>query len=262
MTNVIRAQLIRLLRRRTIVVAALGAAVYAVVATATVFGSAKHAGLRPTDATVTLETLAGHGGGTQAFATAASFLGFFIFVSFIALMASEFSGGTYRALLLRDPRRIRVLVGQLIGILVAAAAVAALAEVLTFALSFPMAATRDVPTSAWLSLAAAGHALRDYATVMAGIAGWGVLGTTLAVVFRSAPLALGVGFVWAGPFEHIVARAWSAGNQWFPGLVLQSLIAGGTGDLALGRALLTGALYVGVAAAAGLALTATRDVTA
>jgi hypothetical protein len=98
--------------------------------------------------------------------------------------------------------------------------------------------------------------------VLAGVAGWAVLGTTLAVVFRSTPIALGVGFVWAGPLEHIVAQAWTAGNHWFPGLVLQSLIAGGTNELALGRAIFTGLVYVAIAGAVALALTARRDVTA
>jgi hypothetical protein len=248
MTNVIQGQLIRLLRRKTIVLAAIGAVAFAALSAIPVFASAK-AGGPVAGRAVTLQTLAGHGGGTQAFATAASFAGFFIFVSFIALMGADLSGGTFRALLLRDPRRIRVLAGQLVGILVVAAAVAAVAEVLTFAFALPMAAARDVPTSAWFSLAGAGAALGDF-------------GTTLAVVFRSTPVALGIGFVWAGPFEHIVAGAWSTGNRLFPGLVLQSLIAGGTPDLALGPAVLTGILYVGVAAAASFALTATRDVTA
>ena len=262
MTTMIRAQLIRLLRRKTVVLAALGAVAFAGMAAVTVFGSAKHGGPGLAGRAVTLETLTGHGGGTQAFATAASFVGFFIFVTFIALMGSEFSGGTFRALLLRDPRRLRVLVGHLLGVLVVAAGIAAAAEVLTFVFSIPMAAARDVPTSEWLSLTGAGDALRNYVTVMAGVVGWAVFGTTLAVVFRSAPIALGIGFVWAGPFEHLVAGAWNAGNRWFPGLVLQSLIAGGTNDLALGRAVVTGIVYVAVAAVVSLSLTATRDVTA
>ncbi|MCU1461816.1 MAG: putative transporter integral rane protein [Acidimicrobiales bacterium] len=262
MTHVIRAQLIRLLRRKTMVLAAVGATAFAVMAATTVFSSAKHGGAGLGGRAVTLETLAGKGGGTLAFATAASFIGFFIFVTFIALMASEFSGGTFRALLLRDPRRLRVLVGQVVGILIVIAGIAAVAELLTFALSFLMAASRGVPTSAWLSSGGAGDAIKNYATVLAGVGGWAVLGTTLAVIFRSAPLALGIGFVWAGPFEHLVANAWTTGNQWFPGLVLQSLIAGGTNELALGRALVMGLVYVGVAATATLALVATRDVTA
>jgi hypothetical protein len=75
-------------------------------------------------------------------------------------------------------------------------------------------------------------------------------------------VALAIGFVWAGPFEHIVADGWTTGNRVFPGLVLQSLIAGGTSDLALTPAIVTGLLYVGLAAVIAFTLVARRDVTA
>ena len=58
-----------------------------------------------------------------------------MFVTFIALIATEFSGGTFRALLLRDPHRLRLIVGKLVGALVVAAGALALAEVLSFGLS-------------------------------------------------------------------------------------------------------------------------------
>lgn len=84
----------------------------------------------------------------------------------------------------------------------------------------------------------------------------------LAVIFRSAPLALGVGFAWAGPFENIVVDSWSTGYRLFPGQVLASLIRGGTIELGMGRAVLTAVLYTGVTAIIALVLVARRDVTA
>jgi hypothetical protein len=102
----------------------------------------------------------------------------------------------------------------------------------------------------------------DYATVLAGVAGWAVFGTTLAIVFGSAPIALGIGFVWAGPFEHLFANVWTAGTRFFPGLVLESLIERGSTNLGLGRAVVTGAVYAAVAGAIALRLTTRRDVTA
>jgi hypothetical protein len=155
-----------------------------------------------------------------------------------------------------------VLVGQFLGLLLACAAIVAAAEVLTFAASIPMAAARGVSTSAWFSAAGLGHALGDYATVFAGVAAWALFGTTLAIVFGSAPIALGVGFVWAGPFEHLFANVWTAGTRWFPGLVLESLIQGGNADLGLTRAVVTAIVYAAVAGAIALRLTTRRDVTA
>ena len=262
MTRIVHAELLRLLRRRTLVVAAAGALLFSVVATLAVFSSARDSGAPSRRGGATLAALAGHGGGTEAFAVGASFAGFFVFVTFIALLAGEFSGGTFRALLLRDPHRLRVIVAKLVGILLVAAAVVALVEACTLVVSLVVAPTMDVATADWFSLRSLGDGARDYATVFAGVAGWAVFGTTLAVIFRSTPLALGVGFAWAGPFENIVVDSWQAGYRYFPGQVLASLIRGGTAELGVGRAAFTAVLYAGIAAAATLVLVSRRDVTA
>jgi hypothetical protein len=88
-----------------------------------------------------------------------------------------------------------------------------------------------------------------------------VFGTTLAVIFRSVPVALAVGFAWAGPFENIVVDSWTTGYEVFPGQVLGSMIRGGTVELGLGRALATAAIYGAIAAATSLVLLTRRDVT-
>ena len=262
MTRIVKAELRRLVRRRTLVVSAAGALLFAVVATLAVFSSAGSGPNQAGRGATTVAALEGHGGGTEAFATGAAFLGFFVFVTVIGLMATEFSGGTFRALVLREPNRLRVVAGQLLGILVVAASVVALAEVLTFALSLLVAPGQDVATSTWFSLRSLAAAAGDFATVFGGVAGWAVFGTALAVVFRSAPLALGVGFAWAGPFENIVVDSWNAGYRWFPGQVLASLIQGGSTELGLSRSVLTAAVYIAVAATAAALLVTRRDVTA
>jgi hypothetical protein len=71
-----------------------------------------------------------------------------------------------------------------------------------------------------------------------------------------------VGFAWAGPFENIVVDSWKTGLKVFPGQVLSSLIRGGTTSLGMGRALVTAAIYVSVAAGVALVLVSRRDVTA
>lgn len=262
MTRIVRAELLRLVRRRTLLFAAAGVVVFSVVVTLAVFASAQETGQFSRRGGTTVAALSGTGGGTEAFAVGASFAGFLVFVTFIALMAGEFSGGTFRALLLRDPHRLRLIVGKLAGALLVAAGVVAAAEACVFALSLAVAPANDVPTSAWLSLDSLGAGLRDYATVLAGLAGWAVFGTALAVAFRSVPVALGVGFAWAGPFENIVVDSWRGGYEWFPGQVLASLVGGGTAELGLGRAAFTAACYTAVAAVVAMLLVTRRDVTA
>jgi hypothetical protein len=265
MIKIVHAQLVRLVRVRTIAVLASSTLLFAVLASSTVFGTATSAqtvGAASRRGSVSVSLLERASGGTEAFAIGASFTGFLVFVTFIAVIATEFSGGTWRSLLLRDPHRRRVLVGTVAALLVLAAATVALAETLTFAMSWFVAPGNGVANTEWLTLSGLSSAVGNYLTVLAGVAGWAVFGTTLAVIFRSTPLALGVGFAWAGPFENIVVDSWDAGYRLFPGQVLASLIRGGTAELAMGRAVLTGLVYVGGAALVALTLVSRRDVTA
>ncbi|MGH9151381.1 MAG: ABC transporter permease [Acidimicrobiales bacterium] len=262
MTRIVRAELARLVRRRTIIVAAAAAVAFAALSALTVLSSAGENVVPSRQGGATLAEVTGTGGGTQAFAVGASFAGFLVFVTFIALIASEFSAGTFRSLLLREPHRLRVILGKLAGTLIVAAGVVALFEATTFAMSLAVAPSQDISTSEWLTLASLADGVEDYLTVLAGVTGWAIFGTTLAVVFRSVPVALGVGFAWAGPFENIVVDSWDTGFKVFPGQVLGSMIRGGTVELGMGRALATAALYTAVAFIVALFLVQRRDVTA
>ena len=153
MNRIIKAELQRLVRRRTVIISIAGSLVFAVVATLTVFSSAKSTGIANSrQGGTTLAKLAESGGATQAFAVGASFAGFLVFVTFIAVVAAEFSGGTFRALLLRDPHRLRMIVGKVVGLLIVAAGVALLTEVFSVGMSLLLAPTQDVSTSAWFSI--------------------------------------------------------------------------------------------------------------
>ena len=262
MTAVIRAELQRSGRRRSLLIAALAALAFAAIASFSVFTSAGTSIAPDSNGQgATLADLASSGGGTKAFAVAASFAGFVVFVLFIGLMAREFSEGTFRALALREPRRARIVVGKVVGLLLVALGVVAVAELATFALSVALAPGQGIDTSAWFSLDGLSAAFGDLGTVMLGVTGWALLGTALAVVFRSAPIALAVGFAWAGPFENIVSRSWDDGNRVFPGRLLAAVMNGGTTEVSFGRAVTLSLLYGAVAVAVALVLVVRRDVT-
>ena len=263
MMHIVRAELGRLTGRRSLSLAIAGALLFAAVTTFAVIASATDTGLGDSRRSgVTLSQLSASGGASLPFAVGASFAGFLVFVTFIAVVAAEFSAGTFRALLLRDPHRRRLIVGKLVALLIVAAGIAAIAEIVGMAVAALLAPSQDIATAGWWSLDGLGDAVRDFATVMAGVSGWAIFGTTLAVIFRSTPLALGVGFAWAGPFENIVVDSWDPGYRWFPGQVLASLIRGGTVELGFGRAAATALAYVAVAGTALLLIVDRRDVTA
>ncbi|HEX2063454.1 MAG TPA: hypothetical protein VHE80_03430 [Acidimicrobiales bacterium] len=262
MIRAFRAEMVKLLRRRVLAVAAIVTVVFALGAATVVLLAAQPAGPVPVERGATLESLAEPGGGTRAFTLGASFTGTFLFVVFVGVVAVEFSRGTFRTLLMKQPRRLRLLAGKVAALLAFAAAVLAAAQVLTWTASRLIAPSQGIPTAEWTTGRALVEAASDYGTVLFWVTGYAVLGTALAVAVRSVPVALAVGIAWAGPTEHLVQEAWAPASDWFPGLLLEAFVAGGTPEVTAGRAFVTVAAYVVLAA--GLAGTsfARRDVTA
>ena len=241
MIRTYRAELTKLLRRRVVLVTLAAVLLFAVGGATILLQAADPAGpVRDTSGgTPTLQSLAAAGGGTDVFRVAVAFTGTFLFVVFVGVTAAEFSRGTIRTMLLRQPLRARLLAGKLAALLTYAAV-----------------------TLAWTSLHALGAAFSDCGVVLLWISGYAVLGMALGVLVRSVPVALAVGIAWAGPFEHLVQNAWSPAGRWFPGLLLEAFAAGGTTAVTASRALATVTTYVLIIAAIALVVFDRRDVAA
>jgi hypothetical protein len=205
--------------------------------------------------------LAGAGGGTEIFTTTMRFTGVFAFVVFIGLIASEFSRGTMRTMLLREPRRLRLLAGKVAAMIGFAAALLALTEILTWFAALALAGANDIDSGAWLSAAGIGHGIADYGKVLVWLAGYAIFGSAVAVLLRSVPVGLAVGIFWSGPLEHLLEDAWTPARRWFPGLLLEAFVAGGNTEVSATRALLTAGSYAVVGAAVAAYAFARRDVT-
>jgi ABC-2 type transport system permease protein len=262
MIAALRGELVKIVRRRVLIVTALTTAVFAVGSAAVVLASAEPAGGPPSGRGVTVASLSETGGGTEVFTTAVFFAGTFLFVVFVGVVAVEFSRGTFRTMLLYQPRRIRLLAGKMAALLAFAAAVLAATEVLTWAVARLIAPSQDVATDTWLTADALGHALADYGSVLFWVSGYALLGMTLAVLVRSVPVALAIGIAWAGPFEHLLQDAWNPAVRFFPGLLLEAFVAGGTSEVSTTRAFLTLAVYITIAAGLAGTTFARRDITA
>jgi ABC-2 type transport system permease protein len=262
MIAALRAELVKVLRRRILIIAAATTAVFAVGSAAIVLAAAERTGDRPSGRGVTLASLSEAGGGTEVFTTAVSFAGIFLFVVFVGAVAVEFSRGTFRTMLLHQPRRLPLLAGKMAALLALAAGVLAAAEVLTWLAARLIAPSQDVATGTWMSADALGQGLADYGSVLFWVSGYALFGMTLAVVVRSVPVALAIGIAWAGPFEHLLQDAWNPAQRFFPGLLLEAFVAGGTSEVSTARAFLTVAAYVVIAVAIATTIFARRDVTA
>ncbi len=263
MIRAFNAELARLVRRRVLAWMTLAVLVFSIGGAAIVLASAEPA--RPGGSTgraPTFQSLAEAGGGTEVFRLIASFSGTFVFVVFVGLFALEFSRGTYRTMLLRQPQRIRLLAGRLLALLAFAAAALLAAEVVTWVAAKAMAPAFDVSTGAWTSLDGLGDAVADYGIVLFWVTGYALLAMMIGVLLQSVPLALAVGIAWAGPLEHLLQDAWGPAQRLFPGLLLEAVAAGGVPDVSLSRAIATVSIYAVAAGCIAAVVFRRRDVTA
>jgi hypothetical protein len=263
MMRAYRGELTKLLRPKVLLLTAAIALVFGIGASAIVVNAAEPVASlsRGASRTLSIEALAGAGGGTQIFRSAISFAGFFVLVVFVGWTAIEFSRGTMRTMLLRQPRRLQLLARKVVALLVFAAVTLAAIEVVAWVTARVLAPGAGIDTSAWTSIDALGAAVTDYGAVLLWVAGYALLGTALAVGLRSVTVALAVGIAWFGPFEHLVQNSWSGASGVFPGLGLEAFAAGGTTDVSVEHAVIVTTIYVLAAAVVACTLFTRRDVT-
>jgi ABC-2 type transport system permease protein len=258
-----RAEWERLSQRRLLLASAVLVVVCAVGGTVLVLSAAEPAReAAPGALSPTIESLSSSGGGTEVFRSAAALGGTLTFIVFVGLFALEYSRGTYRTMLLHQPGRIALLAGKLAGMLAFAAIVLAALEVAMSVAALLLASAFDVSTAHWTTVDALGSALGDYAMVMLWVTGYAVFGMTVAILVRSVAPALAIAVAWAGPFEHLVDRAWSPARDYFPGLLLEAVGAGGTGGVSATHAALAAGAYIVLFALLTATVFSRRDITA
>jgi ABC-2 type transport system permease protein len=143
MRRAFRAELVKIVRARVLIVVAVGTVVFAVGGAALVISAAEPAATASRNG-VTFESLSQAGGGTEVFRRAASFAGFFVFVVFVGAVAIEFGRGTFRTMLLRQPRRLQLLVGKMGGLLAFAGLVVATTMALAWVAARLIAPSNDI----------------------------------------------------------------------------------------------------------------------
>jgi ABC-2 type transport system ATP-binding protein len=189
-------------------------------------------------------------------------MGIVVLGIFAAAFGSEYTTGTLRNLLVREPRRLEYLSGKYVALIAFGTLVVLLAALVSIAIAFAVAPGRGISTSAWLSSAGLAAVWSAIWHLILAALGFGTLGAALAIVLRSPVAALAIGVAWVLPAESMLASAWDSGKYWLPGQLLQTLAVGGTGSVSLERTLITLGVYWVVIATGVAILFVRRDVTA
>jgi ABC-2 type transport system permease protein len=216
----------------------------------------------PNGGIVSLHQLAQPNGLVLGVARAAMLLGVVAFGIAASQVASEYSLGTLRQLLVRQPRRAVLLAGKMLGVITFLVLALCFAAVIALVVAVVAAHSRSVPTSAWFTGAGLGDLFRELGDLVLAVIGYSVLGMALGQFVRSAVFAVIIGFAWLIAVENIVARIVPSTQQWLPGQSIIAVASGGAEGVSYGHGLVLGAVYLAVAIAAAMAVFLRSDVTA
>jgi hypothetical protein len=209
-----------------------------------------------------LATLAQPNGLIHGLSRAVILLGIVAFGIAAAQIASEYSLGTLRQLLVRQPRRPVLLAGKYLGVISFLVAAVAFAAVVAGAVSVGAAHLRHVPVGAWFSATGIGDLTKALGELLLAVVGFGSLGLAVGLFLRSSVFAVIVGFAYLIPFEQVFIRIIPAAGRWLPGQLLSAVAQGGATSSGFSRSLLLSVVYLVVIGTLTTYAFIRRDVTA
>jgi len=204
-------------------------------------------------------------GGVQGFSSVGGFLGIIALCVFAAQTAQEYTYGTLRNILVRQPGRLRVLAGKFIAMKLFALVMIILSAAVSLSASFILAPRAKVSTDLWLN-ADGRHALfTSFINIIVSVIGFGTIGMVLGLLLRSPISAISFGVLWLLIVENLLIAVKNSLQNWLPGAQLASIASGGApigsaNGIQYSHALLVGGIYVAIGAVIASFLFVRRDV--
>jgi len=215
--------------------------------------------------TVSREVLGLATGGVQGFSSVGGFLGIIALCVFAAQTSQEYTYGTLRNLLVRQPGRMRVLAGKFIAMKLFALVMIVLSAIVSISISMLLAPRAKVSTDLWFGSDGRHALFTTFINVVISVIGFGVIGMVLGLLLRSPISAISLGVLWLFFVENLLIAVKASLQDWLPGAQLQAIASGGrprglgTG-IEYSHALLVGGIYVAVGTIIASLLFVRRDV--
>jgi ABC-2 type transport system permease protein len=138
-------------------------------------------------------------------------------------LAAEWSQGTLRNLLVREPRRLHLLTGKMLALVLFVTISLALTLASSAALILTAAHAQGISTAVWTSSEGMRSFLSFFGNEVLCLVGISLLGMLIAVLTRSLGAAVGIALAYVLVPEGVIAMVWQDGSKWFPVRVLNFL---------------------------------------
>jgi ABC-type transport system involved in multi-copper enzyme maturation permease subunit len=188
------------------------------------------------------------------------FLGIVSLCIFASQTAQEYSLGTLRNLLVRQPSRMKILAGKFISMKIFALVMVLFAGVLSIGISFALSGRAKVDTTAWRTSAAMHLLFENTLNIFIATLCFGAFGMILGLLFRSPISAIAVGVLWNLILENILSALITSTGKWLPGINFSNLGEGGNPDLSYKHSMAISLAYLIIGGAIAALLFKRRDV--
>ncbi len=209
---------------------------------------------------ISREMLSSFGGSVIGFSNVAGLLGIIAYCVFAAQTAQEYTYGTLRNLLVRQPRRLRLLVGKLISMKIFAIVMVMISGVVSIAIAYFLAPGAKVSREFWFTSDGWSQIIHTYVNVSISVVGFGILGMVMGLLLRSPISSISIGVLWILIIENLLGAVKKSTLDWLPGNQLQVIASGGTPQVEYSNAMTLAATYIGVGALIASILFSRRDV--
>ena len=199
-------------------------------------------------------------GSVNGFASIGGLLGIIVLCVFAAQSAQEYTYGTLRNLLVRQPRRLVLLMGKYAAMKVFALVFAFINAVVSIAISVYLSDRAKVSTDLWFTSEGWSAIAHTFINVYISIVFYAIIGIALGILLRSPISAISIALVWILILENLIGAVKPVTLDWVPGNQLATIAQGGTPLLSYSHALILGSFYVLVALVTSSYLFAKRDV--
>jgi len=261
MLNVVKAEL-RKLRRPTLFFGTIGSALFftGLITSFIYLMIDSPQGNGDRGRSISREVLGLASGSVNGFASVGNFLGIIALCVFAAQTAQEYTYGTLRNLLIRQPGRLKILLGKLISMMLFAVIMILIAAVVSIAISYFLAPGANVSTDLWFTSDGFHAIFTTFMNVTISVVAFGVVGMILGLLLRSPISAISLGVLWLLIVENLLIAVKNSLQNWLPGAQLSAIASGGLADLTYKHALTVGGTYVAVGALVASVLFVRRDV--
>lgn len=183
-------------------------------------------------------------GVSVGFAASAGLLGLVALCIFASQTAQEYTYGTLRNLLVRQPRRLTLLVGKFFAMNLFALISVLLSAIVSISLAFALSGKAKVSTTAWSTSEARSALLHTFVNVFISVIAFGTIGMILGLLLRSPISSIAIGVGWLLVVENIIAATVDDSGKWLPGQLINSIAAGGDFNASYSHALLVLSAYL------------------